>query len=73
LLSIFTFGKIQYSDDIISKESKSKFTSAKRVIVSITVLFVVGSLFISGGVLPAVMKGVYWIWNTVSSFFSGSG
>lgn len=71
LLSIFTLGKIQYSNDILVKEEKSKFTTGKRVIISIVVLFVVGCIFISGGVLPAVMKGIYNVYNGVGSLFSG--
>lgn len=59
LVSIFTFGKVRLIDkgDILDSDNlKNSYTSVKAVVVRCIILFVVGSVFLSGLIPMLIMK-----------------
>lgn len=70
MVSVLTFGLIHYSDDaqdFDTSDSDIKYTSSKRMIVLILVLGIIAGLFISGGVLPSVMRTIYSIISSINN------
>ena len=61
LVSVFTLGAIRYIHDknILDKEEGVKYTSTKRMVVLLVVMFIIAGILISGGVIPAVIQGMY--------------
>lgn len=55
LVKIITFGYLEYSDDELAKNERGK-ASSKRLLFLVVFLIIIGCLFISGGVLRAVME-----------------
>lgn len=70
LVKLITLGAINYSnyDYKVLDGEDVKYTSGKRMVVLLIVMFVVGCIFVSGGVLPFVMQSIHSAMETVSSW-----
>lgn len=55
LVKFITFGYLEYTDDELAKGQQGK-ASSKRLLVLVVIIMIIGCLFISGGVLQAVMQ-----------------
>lgn len=71
LVKIMSLGVINYSKDCYALENgeKTKYVSGKRVIILLIVMFIIGCIFISGGVIPVVIQTMY----KFMSMFNGGG
>lgn len=61
-MKIITFGFLQFTEDEDLKSSRGYASTGKMVAV-ISVVFVIGCLLISGGVIPFMMNIVEWVKN----------
>jgi len=70
LVTLFTLGAVHYSNEVVDSVSDEvHYIGTKRLSVGIVVLIVVGCLFISGGVIPQVLRVVYKLVNLVNGVF----
>lgn len=72
LIGVLTLGMIKFSDDKYSsngEEDVIRTTDTKRMIILIVILVLIGGIFVSGGVIPAVVRAIY----RVTSMVTGSG
>lgn len=73
LVHILTLGKVYCCEDEsigIDQEQQGKYISVKRLVILIVFLFIVGCIFISGGVIPMVIKGIYDLSSFIKNIFS---
>lgn len=70
LVKLITLGAINYSnyDYKVLDGEDVKYTSGKRMVILLIVMFVIGCIFVSGGVLPFVMQSIHSAMETVSSW-----
>ena len=61
LVNFITLGSVHYSKAIDNPLDEGRYVGAKRVVVTICVLFSVGCLLVSGGVLPPLLRLIYRI------------
>lgn len=59
LVTLFSLGVFHYSRDVDVLANKRHFIGTRRMIATIFIIFVIGAAFVSGAVLPFVMKWVY--------------
>lgn len=61
LVNIMSLGVINYSKDkyVLENGDNKKYVSSKRVIVLLIVMFLIGCVFISGGVVPMIVQTMY--------------
>lgn len=72
LIGVLTLGMIKFSDDKYAsngEEDVIRTTDTKRMIILIVVMVLIGGVFVSGGVIPAVVRAIY----RVTSVVTGSG
>lgn len=72
LIGVLTLGMIKFSDDKYAsngEEDVIRTTDTKRMIILIVVMVLIGGVFVSGGVIPAVVRAIY----RVTSAVTGSG
>ena len=71
LVKVMSLGVINYSKDSYALENgeKTKYVSGKRVIILLIVMFIIGCVFISGGIIPVVVQTMY----KFMSLFNGGG
>lgn len=72
LIGVLTLGMIKFSDDKYSsngEEDVIRTTDTKRMIMLIVIMVLIGGIFVSGGVIPAVVRAIY----RVTSMVTGSG
>ena len=72
LIGVLTLGMIKFSDDKYAsngEEDVIRTTDTKRMIILIVVMVLIGGIFVSGGVIPAVVRAIY----RVTSVVTGSG
>lgn len=72
LIGVLTLGMIKFSDDKYSsngEEDVIRTTDTKRMIILIIIMVLIGGVFVSGGVIPAVVRAIY----RVTSMVTGSG
>ena len=72
LIGVLTLGMIKFSDDKYSsngEEDVIRTTDTKRMIILIVIMVLIGGIFVSGGVIPAVVRAIY----RVTSMVTGSG
>lgn len=68
LVSFLSLGAIHYStDNIVLQEEGVKYTSTKRMIVLIAVMFLLAGILISGGVIPFILQALYNLAEAMSS------
>ena len=66
LVGVLSLGVIHYVPNILLlKEEGVKYTSTKRMIVLLIVMFLISGLLISGGIIPFILQSIY---NIVSHF-----
>lgn len=61
MVSLFTFGTLKYVSGREGIQGVPGFVSTNRMIIIISVLMIVGILFLSGGVFSYLLKAVYWV------------
>lgn len=61
LVSVLTLGAIKYVNDksFIEENEGVKYTSTKRMIVLLVVMYIIAGILISGGVIPAIIQTMY--------------
>ena len=63
LVNFITLGSVHYSRAIETPLEEGRYVGAKRVVVTICVLFAVGCLLVSGGVLPPLLRLIYRVYS----------
>lgn len=73
LVRVLSFGRLNYCPDLSSMDAtmvkQGKLIGKKKLIITLIVFFAIACLFIAGGVLPVVLKAVYWVMGK----FNGTG
>lgn len=64
LVRYMTFGYLEYSDDELARGQRGK-ASTKRLLCLVVTILVIGCLFISGGVLQAIMQIIVNIYDRI--------
>lgn len=76
LVGVLTLGAINYSKDIdavidednVDKVKGKKYTSTKRMVVLIVVMFVFACILISGGLIPIIIQSIYRCVESINSW-----
>lgn len=76
LVRVLTLGAINYSKDIdavidednVDKVKGKKYTSTKRMVVLIVVMFVFACILISGGLIPIIIQSIYRCVESINSW-----
>lgn len=59
LVHIITFGKVKYTKDPEAFLQSHEYTSTKKLVVAVIVMFVLSCVIISGGVVPVIFRMLY--------------
>ena len=62
-VTLFSFGVIRCSSDTDALTNPRSVVSTKRAVIAVVTIAVVGVILVSGGVLPYLLRAVYWVYD----------